>query len=587
MPKTREQLINEIRDWKQTLSSIGNIPKKEGDVYERLHTHLKSWVENIFGLYTDAHGTFRSRPEGELSEEAKEWRAATNGKLSVLYSDWYEVALKGQKDGWLPAVDMTSLNAKEMQTAVKEEVNNAFFPAYRALRDSFSRRSIFEWFYNHRQYVAERDALKVMTNLITSMTGFTKRELDREYEINKQVIGPDLVDITKAVQAQPAAEVKKAEEVVQQQEEPEVKANLQNEQPKVSPEEEIINDSASDKFEKLNDKKAVEKMTAYLANAIVNTNRRDVAVFNSVKEHIIQPFYEQAKQVCNVYDALKGQKIKDVKPQLQEAVNTAAEKMFEVAFKALNATHETGLGEAKETHLVLGVKGLRSRIINAQRLVDVMLRRGTPVGFKKEALGELGKGNHILENTDKVISFIKETYGDKYSAKEIDRAVKSAKNEFGALYRGKNPDMSYVYDIGYRPNPDRLQEEQKALGMAQKLVNKGTQKHAVIEDDALKQIINKNIGKWKVMRDSVTTTQEIDWPAFEEQWQKTDETLNKMFPEYDPEQAQKVVEDKTAERQAQKKMQAQLKKDLKEADTQVVPPVDKKPVQIDAPKAEK
>jgi hypothetical protein len=123
--------------------------------------------------------------------------------------------------------------------------------------------------------------------------------------------------------------------------------------------------------------------------------------------------------------------------------------------------------------------------------------------------------------------------------------------------------------------------------MAQKLVNKGTQQHAVIEDDALKQIINKNISKWKVMRDSVTTTQEIDWPAFEEQWQKTDEKLNETFPDYDPEKAQQLVEDKTAERQAQKKMQAQLKKDLKESNAQIVPPVDNKPVQIDAPKAEK
>ena len=158
-----------------------------------------------------------------------------------------------------------------------------------------------------------------------------------------------------------------------------------------------------------------------------------------------------------------------------------------------------------------------------------------------------------------------------------------AKDEFNTLYRDKKLDMSYVYEIGYRPNPDRMAAEQKALGLVQKLVNKGNQERAIIEDEALNNVINENVRKWKLMNSSLTTMGHIDWKEAKENWKKAEDNLNKKFPDYDPENKQKIVEDKQAERKAQKNVQDKLKIDLKEPKAKVAPPVESKPIELSAP----
>ena len=60
---------------------------------------------------------------------------------------------------------------KEKTDSHKESVYNLFLPAYRALKDSFDRRSIWQWFTNHSQYTAERDSIRALEGVMRSLTG--------------------------------------------------------------------------------------------------------------------------------------------------------------------------------------------------------------------------------------------------------------------------------------------------------------------------------------------------------------------------------------------------------------------------------
>ena len=50
-------------------------------------------------------------------------------------------------------------------------VYDLFMPAYRALKDRFEKRSIFQWITNHAQYTAERDSIKALEGIMRSLTG--------------------------------------------------------------------------------------------------------------------------------------------------------------------------------------------------------------------------------------------------------------------------------------------------------------------------------------------------------------------------------------------------------------------------------
>ena len=66
---------------------------------------------------------------------------------------------------------------KEKSDSHKESVYNLFLPAYRALKDSFDRRSIWQWFTNHAQYTAERDSIRALEGVMRSLTGDSFREV--------------------------------------------------------------------------------------------------------------------------------------------------------------------------------------------------------------------------------------------------------------------------------------------------------------------------------------------------------------------------------------------------------------------------
>lgn len=51
-------------------------------------------------------------------------------------------------------------------------------PPYRAIKESFEKRSVFQWIFNHAQYAAERDSLGTLKAIITTLMGATEPQLD-------------------------------------------------------------------------------------------------------------------------------------------------------------------------------------------------------------------------------------------------------------------------------------------------------------------------------------------------------------------------------------------------------------------------
>ena len=213
-----------------------------------------------------------------------------------------------------------------------------------------------------------------------------------------------------------------------------------------------------------------------------------------------------------------------------------------------------------------------------------MLKHRTPVGFYPELSGNYAKSFHILEHSEQVIAFLKENYADKYGESEINTAVKLAKNVAGVKNRGEQPITYNVFEIGYRPDPWKLTEEQKILGNAQKMISKD-----LIKDEKLKAIVNANVNKWKQARDlqNPKTKAKMDRNAIEKQWVETDKKLSESYKNYDAAATENAVNGALEQYSEQKKEQVAIKVNLNEPKADVVPPVEQKPVEIKAPKIEK
>ena len=72
----------------------------------------------------------------------------------------------------------------------KKIVYESVIPAYRAVKESFENRRWYEWIFNHSQYVAERDTIKALSGLMTSLIGATQKDIDAALEEHINVV-PD------------------------------------------------------------------------------------------------------------------------------------------------------------------------------------------------------------------------------------------------------------------------------------------------------------------------------------------------------------------------------------------------------------
>jgi hypothetical protein len=262
------------------------------------------------------------------------------------------------------------------------------------------------------------------------------------------------------------------------------------------------------------------------------------------------------------------------KKAVEENISNTSMYMFEEAFNAFGAI------DPVTKRSVFGEMSLKDRIVSAQNATDVMLKHLTPVGFNKKSLGHLAKGSYILDNADIVLAFLKSSLSGKYSEADINTAFSEARKQFGVLYRGERMEMPQVYKVDYRPDPNNLKLEAKAINDALTLVNGA---NPVIKDEALKAIINNNIRKFKQIQNEQRVVVSPSQKAkILEEWVKTEQTLTATYPDYDAKASQDLVNETIAGNAAPEKVQI----NLNEPQVQVVPPVEQPSVVIEAPKAE-
>jgi hypothetical protein len=208
-----------------------------------------------------------------------------------------------------------------------------------------------------------------------------------------------------------------------------------------------------------------------------------------------------------------------------------------------------------------------------------MLNKLTPVGFDSKNLAQGAKGSYALDNPKEVYSFVWSEMPGKYTEAEINAAITAASKDLGALHRGQRAERPNVYEINYRPDPNDLKLEGKALTEALNLVNG---KNPAIADPALKAIINENVRKFKDVqseRGRVITGDMRD--SREKGWTKNDKSLAATYPDYDPKAMDKLITETVAQMNAKPIEKVAI--NLGEPKAQVVPPVESKPAEINAP----
>ena len=214
-----------------------------------------------------------------------------------------------------------------------------------------------------------------------------------------------------------------------------------------------------------------------------------------------------------------------------------------------------------------------------------MLNKLTPVGFDSKNFANVARGSFTLDNANNIRALAKAECAGKYSDEEIDAALHAARKDLGAMYRSERAERPNVYEINYRPNPNDIKLEGKAINEALKLVNG---KNPTINDSALKAVINENARKFKAVQaeqGGVVTGAMRD--QREADWAKSDKALAETYPDYDPKAMDKLISETVAQTNANKKEPEPIKIELHEPKVEVVPPVEPKPMEISVPKIDK
>ena len=208
MPRNNQEFASEVKRWKDYLAHPETIPldpnhtyNDKNDIYERLTQHVKRFAEGELGWYTKPGGTMDLLPENAITKECEQLKLLTHHSMTVIDNEWFIAAKTG---GRKHKADLPTIKGKAVRQMTKEardgalnslrvQVESTFFPAYRALSESFARRRFWQWFTRHREYVAERDALKAMKTLIQSVTLMNDKELNTALVANQRRVTDEAV----------------------------------------------------------------------------------------------------------------------------------------------------------------------------------------------------------------------------------------------------------------------------------------------------------------------------------------------------------------------------------------------------------
>ena len=430
MAKTTIQKAIELNNWEREVSNMatasnGNyVYTNPNNKYYRFTDNMKGWIEGLFGRGKNEDGvTLRNLAPNEMDEGQKEM-ANTMKNLTFLQDDWWQVALSGngaQKES-LPKFENTLEESQKTET--KEAVYDKLLPAYRALEERFAKRWWFEFIFNHRQYTAERDALKVVTSMILSMTGDSMQQFNDRYEAYKtEVITSNLQEMQQIIERR--EDFAKAMEKTAAEDQ--VAENLEEIKQQIKQEE--INEIENKSFDEVttkdqftltcNDATFKSRVDGELS-AVITELPCTAAIARlrklMINAQIITPLFSEAEKLCGNLDVADENGAN--KEGLHNVVKEGVGNMFKVA---LNATQ------------FLKITDIKERIIVAQKLTDIMLNNASPVSFYPYEYGQYGQGYIALHNEDVIRSALSNA-----DETVVNEAIAGAKETFSALYPENN-----------------------------------------------------------------------------------------------------------------------------------------------------
>ena len=172
-----------LMDWKFKVKEKNHLVLPDDYQYKRAsgtYESFTSFVEEFAERLLKGTGTgFTYMGEEEHSFGELDFDSAS------LPKDWWSIA-KMVADGKKPKESIPQIPYSDKQNNLT--VYNALLPAYRAIRESFENRSVFQWITNHAEYTAERDAMKALEGLMISLTGDSKAKLEEAYSEYKDEV---------------------------------------------------------------------------------------------------------------------------------------------------------------------------------------------------------------------------------------------------------------------------------------------------------------------------------------------------------------------------------------------------------------
>ena len=136
------------------------------DKYERFMEYIREWMHGILTSDATKKNVIHPSEFGSINV------------ANQLGKDWWDLTRRlGSGKEVTEGLPMGTHTSK----ADKEMVYDKFMPAYRAIRESFMKRSFLQWIFNHAQYTAERDAMHAIRGIVMSLTGDSKEAFDTNF----------------------------------------------------------------------------------------------------------------------------------------------------------------------------------------------------------------------------------------------------------------------------------------------------------------------------------------------------------------------------------------------------------------------
>lgn len=325
---------------------------KNVDIHTKYDRFIEFTREWMYGILTNDKGLGNVIAPSEFG--GFQFKSHQFGK------NWWDLAIKAGSgksitDG-LPVGTHTS-------EADKDKIYDKFLPAYRALRDSFEKRRWYEWFTNHAQYTAERDAMKAIRGIMMSLTGDNREAFDTNYndyhekvELSDVLAGnPDNID---------KDEIEKERVVINEEH---LNASVNKEPKMCDKTDKIVNAETFFNEYTVRLNKLIDQI-AEISNLDLGQLMPQAHRFNEVYPKLVQRLADDAMNISYQYDDLKKNGAGTA--EITNMIKENAKDMFKNAFLRLDINLP-----------------LKERILVAQFITDQILASATPAGFEAEKFG--------------------------------------------------------------------------------------------------------------------------------------------------------------------------------------------------------